>query len=87
MATSIQIECDGMLVDRSALARDLIRRLDYWYDTSRSQGAGALNDCWRARSEHMGRIVRVETPAGRLVGRLIDIDLDLGVTLDFDITT
>jgi BirA family transcriptional regulator, biotin operon repressor / biotin---[acetyl-CoA-carboxylase] ligase len=83
MATSIQIECDGMLVDRSALARDLIRRLDYWYDTSRSQGSGALNDCWRARSEHIGTIVRVETPAGRLDGRLIDIDLDLGLTLDF----
>ncbi len=40
MATSIQIERDGMLVDRSALARDLIQRLDYWYNTSRSQGSG-----------------------------------------------
>ena len=46
-------------------------------------GRRALNDCWRARSEHMGRIVRVETPAGHLVGRLIDIDLGLGLTLDF----
>jgi len=83
LATSIQIEGEGTSVDRSALTRDLIRRLDYWYDTSRSRGAGALNDCWRARSEHMGRIVRVETPAGHLVGRLIDIDLGLGLTLDF----
>ena len=83
LATSIWIEREGAPVDRSALTRDLIRRLDYWYDTSRSQGAGVLNDCWRARSEHIGRIVRVETPAGQLVGRLIDIDLDLGLTLDF----
>jgi BirA family transcriptional regulator, biotin operon repressor / biotin---[acetyl-CoA-carboxylase] ligase len=84
LATSIRIEREGLPVDRSALTRDLIRRLDYWYDTSRSQGAGALNDCWRARSEHLGRIVRVETPAGRLVGRLIDIDLGLGLTMDFN---
>jgi len=83
LATSIWIEREGAPVDRSALTRDLIRRLDYWYDTSRSQGAAALNDCWRARSEHIGRIVRVETPAGQLVGRLIDIDLGLGLTLDF----
>jgi BirA family transcriptional regulator, biotin operon repressor / biotin---[acetyl-CoA-carboxylase] ligase len=82
MATSIQIELDGAVVDRSALANDLIRRLDTWYDQSRAQGVGSLNDCWRARSEHIGQIVEVETPSGRLVGRLVDIDMDLGLTLD-----
>jgi BirA family biotin operon repressor/biotin-[acetyl-CoA-carboxylase] ligase len=81
-ATSIQIERSGVAADRSLLARDLIGRLDHWYDTSRSRGAEALNEAWRAHSEHIGRIVRVATPSGVLVGRLVDLDLRRGLTLD-----
>ena len=31
----MQIEAGGDPLDRSEVARDLIRRLDYWYDLSR----------------------------------------------------
>jgi len=80
-ATSLQIVRGGVPVDRSLLTRDLIRRLDHWYDTCRSRGAGTLNAPWRARSEHLGRLVQVATPSARLVGRLVDLDLRLGLTL------
>jgi len=80
-ATSIQIERGGAPVDRSELARDLIRHLDHWYDTGRSRGAGTLNAPWCARSEHLGRLVQVATPSARLVGRLVGLDLRLGLTL------
>ena len=60
-ATSMQIEAGGESFDRSEVARDLIRRLDHWYDASRSRGVEILNAPWQARSEHLGRIVRIAT--------------------------
>jgi BirA family biotin operon repressor/biotin-[acetyl-CoA-carboxylase] ligase len=85
LATSIQIERgDGLLNDRSALVHDLIRRLDYWYDTIHSRGIAPLNDAWRARLEHLERLVNVDTPTGRVCGRVVDIDLAEGLTLEID---
>jgi BirA family biotin operon repressor/biotin-[acetyl-CoA-carboxylase] ligase len=81
-ATSIRIERGGLPVDRSEVARDLIRRLDYWYDAVRSQGSAALNAPWRDRNELLGQAVRVSTPSGPHSGRLIDLDVRLGLTLD-----
>jgi len=81
LATSIQIVRGGAPVDRSELTRDLIRHLDHWYDTGRSRGALTLNAPWCARSEHLGRLVQVATPSARLVGRLVGLDLRLGLTL------
>jgi BirA family biotin operon repressor/biotin-[acetyl-CoA-carboxylase] ligase len=80
-ATSLKMILGGAPVDRSELARDLIRHLDHWYDTGRSGGAGTLNAPLCARSEHLGRLVRVATPSIELVGRLVGLDLCLGLTL------
>jgi BirA family biotin operon repressor/biotin-[acetyl-CoA-carboxylase] ligase len=79
-ATSLQILADRP-VDRSELARDLIRRLDHWYDLGRSEGPGSLNRAWRDRSEHLGRPVCVTTMDGPLVGRLDDLHLQHGLSL------
>ena len=80
-ATSMQIEVGGDPLDRSEVARDLIRRLDHWYDLSRAQGIEILNPPWQARSEHVGKTVRVATTTARLSGRLVAVDLRYGVTL------
>lgn len=79
-ATSLRI-LTGETVDRSELARALIRRIDDWYDRGWSDGPDALNPAWRDRSEHLGRMVQVATPSGSHVGRLIDLDLKRGLTL------
>jgi BirA family biotin operon repressor/biotin-[acetyl-CoA-carboxylase] ligase len=79
-ATSIRIEC-GVPADRSEIARDLIRRLDYWYQAVRSLGCAALNAPWRDRGELLGQPVQITTPAGPRSGRLVDLDLRLGLTL------
>ena len=86
-ATSLRIECGGATLDRSALARELIRRLDSWYETSRTFGWASLNQSWRDRSEHLGRTVQVTTPAGTQTGRLVDLDVQLGVTLALETPT
>jgi BirA family biotin operon repressor/biotin-[acetyl-CoA-carboxylase] ligase len=80
-ATSIQIELGGIPVDRSEVARDLIRRLDHWYEAGRSLGCDALKAPWRDRSELLGQIVQVATRAGSHSGRLVDLDLRLGLNL------
>jgi BirA family biotin operon repressor/biotin-[acetyl-CoA-carboxylase] ligase len=83
-ATSLAILGGSASIDRSQLARDLIRRLDAWYEQILSYGPGVLNDPWRARSEHLGNMVRVVTGDHELRGRLIDLDLDRGLTLDLE---
>jgi BirA family transcriptional regulator, biotin operon repressor / biotin---[acetyl-CoA-carboxylase] ligase len=82
LATSLQIARGGAPVDRSELARELIRRLDHWYDLSRRGGPEALSAAWCERSEHVGRAVRVEASSGSVVGRLVNLDVRFGVTLE-----
>jgi BirA family biotin operon repressor/biotin-[acetyl-CoA-carboxylase] ligase len=79
-ATSLRI-LGGRPVDRSELARALIRRLDDWYDAGRIHGPASLNPPWRDRSEHLGRAVRITTPRGSLDGRLDDLHLEDGLRL------
>ena len=81
-ATSLQIERRGAAVDRSELARELIRRLDHWYDLSRRVGPETLSAAWCQRSEHLGKAVSVETSSASVVGRLVDLDVRFGVTLE-----
>jgi BirA family biotin operon repressor/biotin-[acetyl-CoA-carboxylase] ligase len=86
-ATSIQIERGGEPVDRSELCRDLIRRLDHWYDLSRNLSPQVLSAPWSAMSEHLGQVVRLATADGTVTGRLTEMDLLLGLTLDVDATS
>lgn len=80
-STSLQILRNGEPVDRSELARDLIRRLDSLYEQGWANGLDSLSSLWRDRSEHLGSGVRVTTPAGPVVGRLVDLDVRRGLTL------
>jgi len=74
----------GRTFDRSDVVRDLIRRLDQWYDRGLNEGPDSLAPPWRDLSEHLGRRVRVTTPGGVLVGRLVDLDLERGPMLEAD---
>lgn len=74
----------GRTFDRSDIVRDLIRRLDHWYDRGLREGPDSLATPWRSLSEHLGRRVRITTPAEVLAGRLIDLDLKRGPTLKTD---
>ncbi len=74
----------GETVDRSEVARDLIRRLDARYREGLERGADALNVAWRGRLEWLGEVVRVATPSGPLRGQLLDADLRLGLVLGSD---
>ena len=81
-ATSLRILSGGASFDRSELVRDLIRRLDRWYDQGVRDGPSSLSVAWRNLSEHLGRRVRVTTPIQVREGRLLDLDIQRGLTLD-----
>jgi BirA family biotin operon repressor/biotin-[acetyl-CoA-carboxylase] ligase len=72
-------------MDRSDLARRLIILLDLIYDNVKTSGMAALSRLWRARSEHLEQMVHVTTREGRLEGRVVDLDLERGLTLDLDV--
>ena len=71
----------GRPLDRSEVARTLIRRLDDHHAQATRSGADSLNDHYRRRSEHLGHEVEVGTATGTIVGRLVDLDLRAGLTL------
>jgi BirA family biotin operon repressor/biotin-[acetyl-CoA-carboxylase] ligase len=65
----------GRSVDRPALLTDLLRRVDGWYGrVGTPEGVGALRGRYRELSATVGRRVRVETPAGTVVGDAVDVD-------------
>jgi BirA family biotin operon repressor/biotin-[acetyl-CoA-carboxylase] ligase len=80
--TSLSMLRSGTPVDRSELARGLLRRLDAWYKEGLTQGPECLNAPWRDRSEHLGKEVRVVTRSEAVHGRLVDLDLHHGLTLE-----
>jgi BirA family biotin operon repressor/biotin-[acetyl-CoA-carboxylase] ligase len=79
-ATSLGILAGGP-VDRSELARALIRRLDARYAESLARGDDLLGGSWRARFEPLGRAVLVETSSGTIAGLLADANLRRGLTI------
>lgn len=79
--TSIRAEAPGTVIDRSEIARDLIGRLDHWYDTVLVHGPSALSAAWRDRNELVDRPARISTFKGVQCGTLVDLDLSHGLTL------
>ena len=80
-ATSIS-RLVGRPLDRSEIARSLIRRLDFHYNQAISLGPDWLNTDYRRRSEHLGREVEVSIANESIPGRLLDLDLRIGLTLE-----
>jgi BirA family biotin operon repressor/biotin-[acetyl-CoA-carboxylase] ligase len=80
-ATSLQ-RLLGRPLDRSEIARALIQRLDFHHAQAVASGAGSLNDSYRKLSEHFSHMVEVSATSASLVGRLVDLDLRNGLTLE-----
>ena len=72
----------GHSLDRSEIARSLILALDGLYTLAFEAGPDRLNAEYGRRSEHLGQDVEVATPTGIVSGRLVELDLKEGLTLD-----
>lgn len=71
-------------IDRSELARELIERVDVLYDDVLREDAGVLGRLYQERSEHLGKVVRVVTGSGPVVGRLLELDFERGLWLQVE---
>lgn len=69
----------GRRLDRSEIARSLIRRLDFYYQQAISNGPDWLGSHYRRFSEHDWQEVDVTTPSGIVSGRLGRLDLRMGL--------
>ena len=78
VATSLSIEL-GRPVDRSALVRDILGQLDFFYSRAVTDGPHKLNLFYNWHSEHLGHEVEVETEGGIVAGRLGVLDLRRGL--------
>jgi len=81
-ATSLEIE-SSHAIDRTAVARALLRALDGWLGSEPFDGA-ALTEQWRSLSGDAGRRVTLEVGGARYVGRMVEIDPDARMTLEDD---
>jgi BirA family biotin operon repressor/biotin-[acetyl-CoA-carboxylase] ligase len=83
-ATSLALQ--GARPDRTALLGQILLRLGERYDAWQAAGgdafASGLAADYRAACSTIGATVRVETPAGTLVGRAIDVDAGGRLVLD-----
>ena len=79
-ATSLR-RLTGRSFDRSEVVRRLLRKLDEWYALGLKNGPNSLDAPINARSEHLGRDVRVVTKTETFEGRLEAIEIGRGLTL------
>lgn len=75
IATSVQAE-GGHAIDRRALLRALLERVDARYTDLRRGARSALFDVWRARLRMLGQPVQADTPHGQIVGIADDVTHD-----------
>ncbi|HLY25777.1 MAG TPA: biotin--[acetyl-CoA-carboxylase] ligase [Aggregatilineales bacterium] len=71
-ATSVEAAI-GTSVDRLALLRNVLQRVDFWAARVRETD---LLDAWRARLETIGKRIVAHGPAGEIGGQAVDVGTD-----------
>lgn len=72
----------GRALDRSEVARALIRRLDARYTQGLDHGLDPLESAWRSRLECLGGPVRVQTRERAVEGRWLEADFNRGLLVE-----
>ena len=71
----------GKRCDRALIARAVLRRLDFWWETLNRHDDGRLMEAWRRLSDIIGAFVTVECRGRRSTGRVVDLDSRYGLVL------
>jgi BirA family biotin operon repressor/biotin-[acetyl-CoA-carboxylase] ligase len=82
-ATSLKT-VSGRAIDRLALARDVLRALDGWFEEVRLGHAALVGNHWRRFSSTLGTRVTVLRGRHRFTGRAVDLSDDFGLTIQLD---
>lgn len=82
-ATSLEME-SSQPIDRSALARRLLQRLDALLATPDSPSDEAIASQWRELSADIGESVRLSSDGQEFSGRILDVHPASGLVLQLD---
>jgi len=83
IATSLSIET-GRRLDRTEIARGLLRSLDRWYGELRAGRDALISRHWRHRSSTLGQRITIIENGRRYTGRALDLSLEEGLILQLD---
>lgn len=82
-ATSLMEQTDRM-ASRIALARELLRSLDRWYQALIHGRYAHITEHWRQYSSTLGSRIVVEQNGRRFTGRVLDISIEEGLIIRLD---
>lgn len=66
----------GNVVDRGRVAARLFNALELWHDRLCRDGFASVAAAWRARTDLIGRTIRVQEPAAEVRGEVLGLDDD-----------
>ncbi|MFQ5424956.1 MAG: biotin--[acetyl-CoA-carboxylase] ligase [Phycisphaerae bacterium] len=82
-ATSLEIE-SGHAIDRTAVARAMLRRLDDLLAAQKAMDDAGLAEAWRERSADIGARATLRDGGRSFVGRIVDVAPAEGLLLQID---
>ena len=82
-ATSLELESSHP-VDRTRLARELLRELDRWLAPGEEIDAERVHRAWLERDESIGHRVRILYDGRMFEGRTLDVDPQAGLLVQLD---
>ena len=82
-ATSLEIE-SRLAIDRVAVARALLERLDHWLAAERLEDRAGLVASWHSWSDLSGQRVCLRQDGRVYEGVAIDLDLEAGLLVELD---
>ncbi|HOW18364.1 MAG TPA: biotin--[acetyl-CoA-carboxylase] ligase [Phycisphaerae bacterium] len=82
-ATSLELESSHP-IDRTRLARELLRALDRWLAPDEQVDAERVHRAWLERDESIGHRVRILSEGRTFEGRTLDVDPQTGLLVQLD---
>ena len=82
-ATSLDLEAAGP-IDRSTLARALLRHLDHWYADIQAHDDAEVKRAWLQRAAPLGQRVKLLHRGRRYEGHVVDLDPTAALVVQLD---
>ena len=82
-STTLRVE-KGAALDRTLLARKMLKYLDHWYLISQANEVEEIGRAWRDLSSILGKRVRLLEEGKEFAGRVLDLSPEMGIMLELD---
>ncbi len=82
-STTLRVE-KGAALDRTLLARKMLKYLDHWYLISQANEVEKIGRAWRDLSSILGKRVRLLEEGKEFAGRVLDLSPEMGIMLELD---